>query len=126
MVNSTGTVQPVLSVQVGAFVSGPIQKVCVDFNDKVKKDQILAQIDPRNYVAAEAHESAALAHAQADLKRVQALLEHAVRFEQRNIRLKKKTRLRTTISSRALPIARAWRPRSSSAKRPSCSARPIW
>ena len=70
VVNSTGTVQPVLSVQVGAFVSGPIQKVCVDFNDKVKKDQILAQIDPRNYVAAEAHESAALAHAKADLKRV--------------------------------------------------------
>ena len=56
VVNSTGTVQPVLSVQVGAFVSGPIQKVCVDFNDKVKKDQILAQIDPSNYVAAEAHE----------------------------------------------------------------------
>ena len=59
VVNSTGTVQPVLSVQVGAFVSGPIQKVCVDFNDKVKKDQILAQIDPRNYKAAEAHERAA-------------------------------------------------------------------
>ena len=90
VVNSTGTVQPVLSVQVGAFVSGPIQKVCVDFNDKVKKDQVLAQIDPRNYVAAEAHESAALAHAKADLTRVQALLEHAVNFEQRNIRLKMK------------------------------------
>ena len=70
MVNSTGTVQPVLSVQVGAFVSGPIQKVCVDFNDKVKKDQVLAQIDPRTYVAAEAHEGAALAHAKADLTRV--------------------------------------------------------
>jgi HlyD family secretion protein len=90
LVNSTGTVQPVLSVQVGAFVSGPIQKVCVDFNDKVKKDQVLAQIDPRTYVAAEAHASAALAHAKADLNRVQALLEHAVRFEERNLRLKKK------------------------------------
>jgi HlyD family secretion protein len=89
VVNSTGTVQPVLSVQVGAFISGPIQKVCVDFNDKVKKDQILAQIDPRTYVAAEAHESASLAHAHADLTRVEALLEHAVRFEQRNVRLKK-------------------------------------
>lgn len=89
VVNSTGTVQPVLSVQVGAFVSGPIQKVCVDFNDKVKKDQILAQVDPRNYVAAEAHESASLAHANADLKRVQALLEHAVSLEHRNLRLKK-------------------------------------
>jgi len=88
VVNSTGTVQPVLSVQVGAFVSGPIQKVCVDFNDKVKKDQILAQIDPRNYLASEAHENAALAHANADLKRVQALLEQAVHSEKRSIRLK--------------------------------------
>ena len=39
VVNSTGTVQPVLNVQVGSFVSGPIQTVYVDFNDRVKKDQ---------------------------------------------------------------------------------------
>ncbi|MGA2253326.1 MAG: efflux RND transporter periplasmic adaptor subunit [Thermoguttaceae bacterium] len=90
VVNSTGTVQPVLSVQVGAFVSGPIKKVCVDFNDKVKKDQILAQIDPRTYVSAEAHEKAALAHADADLTRVQALLEQSRRVERRNTRLKEK------------------------------------
>jgi HlyD family secretion protein len=90
VVNSTGTVQPVLSVQVGAFVSGPIQKVCVDFNDKVKKDQVMAQIDPRNYLAAVAHETASLAHAKADLKRVEALLEQAVRSEKRSMRLKEK------------------------------------
>jgi HlyD family secretion protein len=90
VVNSTGTVQPVLSVQVGAFVSGPIQKVCVDYNAKVKKDQVLAEIDPRNYVAAEAHEKAALAHAIADLKRVEALLAHAVSYEKRNVTLKTK------------------------------------
>jgi HlyD family secretion protein len=90
VVNSTGTVQPVLNVQVGAFVSGPIKSVRVDFNDKVKKDQTLAEIDPQTYKAAEAHESAALAHAVADLKRVETLLEHAVHFEERNGRLKKK------------------------------------
>src|SRR5208337_3737887 len=90
VVNSTGTVQPVLSVQVGAFVSGPIQYVYVDFNDKVKKGQILAQIDPRTYVSAKAHENAALVHAKADLTRVEVLLEHAVRFERRNNRLKEK------------------------------------
>ncbi|MGD0383759.1 MAG: hypothetical protein ABSA77_09570, partial [Thermoguttaceae bacterium] len=33
-VNSNGTVQPVLSVQVGSYASGPILKVHVDFNDK--------------------------------------------------------------------------------------------
>ena len=36
IVNSSGTVQPVQSVQVGTFVSGPL-KVYVDFNDKVKR-----------------------------------------------------------------------------------------
>jgi HlyD family secretion protein len=87
-VNSTGTVQPVLSVQVGAFVSGPVQKVFVDFNDRVKKDQLLAEVDPRTYIAGEAHGKAALAHAKADLKRVEALLEHAVAMEKRNARLK--------------------------------------
>jgi HlyD family secretion protein len=87
-VNSTGTVQPVLSVQVGAFVSGPVQAVKVDFNDRVKKDQLLAVIDPRTYKAGVAHEEAALAHAKADLKRVEALLEHAVAMEKRNARLK--------------------------------------
>ena len=47
VVNSTGTVKPVLSVSVGAFTSGPIAKVYVDFNSPVKKDQLLAIIDPR-------------------------------------------------------------------------------
>jgi HlyD family secretion protein len=77
----------VLSVQVGASVSGPIEKVYVDFNDRVKANQVLAKIDPRTYQAALAHEEAALAHAQADLERVRALLEQAVRNERRSTRL---------------------------------------
>ncbi len=46
-VNSTGTVKPVRTVQVGAFVSGPIVRVNVDFNDHVKKDEVLAEIDDK-------------------------------------------------------------------------------
>lgn len=87
VVNSTGTIQPTLSVQVGAFVSGPIEKVFVDFNAKVKKDQLLARVDPRTYRASVAHEEASLAHARADLARVKALLEQAVRNERRSTRL---------------------------------------
>jgi HlyD family secretion protein len=87
IVNSTGTVQPVLSVQVGACVSGPIEKVYVDFNDKVKANQLLAKIDPRTYQAALAHEEAALAHARADLERVQALLAQSTRNERRALSL---------------------------------------
>jgi HlyD family secretion protein len=88
VVTSTGTVKPVSSVEVGTFVSGPIQKVLVDFNARVKAGQLLAQIDPRIYKAALAHENATLAHARADLTRVTALLEQAKRTEQRALMLK--------------------------------------
>ncbi len=47
VVNSTGTIKPVLSVSVGAFTSGPIKEVYVDFNSVVKKGDLLAVIDPQ-------------------------------------------------------------------------------
>lgn len=44
-VTTTGTLNPVTLVQVGTQVTGTIAKIYVDFNDVVKKGQILAQID---------------------------------------------------------------------------------
>lgn len=88
VVNSTGTVQPVRSLQVGSFVSGPIQQVFVDFNARVKAGQVMAQIDPRNYKAAVEHEEASVAHSKADIERITALLEQAARNEQRAIKLR--------------------------------------
>ena len=44
-ITATGTVQPVDTVSVGTQVSGTISKVYVDFNDKVKKGQLIAEID---------------------------------------------------------------------------------
>ena len=67
VVRSTGTVQPVLSVQIGAFVSGPIQSVYVNFNDKVKKGQILAQIDPTLFQATVDQNKAAIKIVEANL-----------------------------------------------------------
>jgi HlyD family secretion protein len=78
-VNSTGTVQPVLSLQVGSYASGPIQKVHVDFNDIVKKDQILAEIDPQVYKAQCRQATAALAHSAADLNQFKARLNQTER-----------------------------------------------
>jgi HlyD family secretion protein len=83
VVNSTGTVKPVLTVSVGAFTSGPIDQVKVDFNSIVKKDDVLALINPKLAEAALDHDEAALASQEADLKRVQALLEQAVNNETR-------------------------------------------
>ena len=47
-VTATGTVNPVVTVQVGTYVSGPIVKIYCDFNTEVKKGQICAKIDPRS------------------------------------------------------------------------------
>jgi HlyD family secretion protein len=83
VVNSTGTVQPVLNVQVGSFVSGPVQTVYVDFNDRVKKDQILAEVDPLLFKAQRNQAKAALDCAVANLLQAEAKLEQSKREWQR-------------------------------------------
>jgi HlyD family secretion protein len=77
VVNSTGTVQPVITVQVGAFVSGPVQSVKVDFNDRVKKDQVLAKIDPMIINAQFEQAKASLECADANLLQADAKVEQA-------------------------------------------------
>ena len=44
-VTATGTIEPVESVEVGTQVSGKVEKIYVDFNDLVKKGQLLAELD---------------------------------------------------------------------------------
>lgn len=83
VVNSTGTIQPVLSVQIGSFVSGPIETTNVDFNSRVKKGDILAKIDPRTFNAKVKQDEASLNHRKADRERVAALLEQARKNEKR-------------------------------------------
>jgi HlyD family secretion protein len=83
VVNSTGTVKPVRSVQVGAFVSGPLEKVFADYNSVVKKGDLLARIDPRLLRAAVERDQAALLTQKAELARVDALLQQAKNNEMR-------------------------------------------
>jgi HlyD family secretion protein len=45
-VSATGALEPLRRVDVGSQVSGVVKEIYVDFNDIVKKDQVLAQIDP--------------------------------------------------------------------------------
>jgi len=49
VVSATGTVNPVVSVQVGSQVSGQIKEIYVDFNSEVKKNQVIARIDPATF-----------------------------------------------------------------------------
>jgi HlyD family secretion protein len=73
-VTATGTLNPVVNVQVGSQVSGNISKLFVDFNSQVKAGQVVAQIDPSLFQAAVTQAEGDLASAQAalDLARVNA------------------------------------------------------
>lgn len=90
VVNSTGEVKPVLSVSVGSFVSGPIQSLHVDFNDKVTKGQLMAEIDPRIFDAVVKGDRAVLAIRRGEVNRVQADLARAVADEKRADALRQK------------------------------------
>ena len=50
-VNATGAVQTVVTVQVGSQISGQILELYADYNSMVKRGQLLAKIDPRNFQA---------------------------------------------------------------------------
>lgn len=88
VVNSTGEVKPVLSISVGSFVSGPIQSLHVDFNDKVSKGQLMAEIDPLLFEAAVQGDRATLAIRRGEVSRVEADLARANADEQRADKLK--------------------------------------
>src|SRR5947208_2739578 len=64
-VNATGTVNPVSTVQVGTYVSGPIQAIDVNFNSPVKKGQRVAKIDPAAFAVKVREAEASLKNAQA-------------------------------------------------------------
>src|SRR5881398_1844724 len=67
-VTATGTLNPVLNVQVGSQVSGNISKLFVDFNSQVKAGEVVAQIDPVLFQATVTQAEGDLANAQAALE----------------------------------------------------------
>ena len=71
-VETSGTVQPVVQVQVGSQVSGRIARVLVDFNSRVRAGQLLAEIDQTPFRAAVAQARAAGLSAEAQLQRARA------------------------------------------------------
>lgn len=66
-VTATGTINPVITVQVGSQVSGMIESLHADFNSQVKKGQVVARIDPFPYRARRDQAAANLANAKAAL-----------------------------------------------------------
>lgn len=82
IITATGTLQPVVTIDVGSQISGQVRDVLVDFNDEVRKDQPIARLDAMTFEAgareaeaalevaraAVATHEAAVAKAQADLE----------------------------------------------------------
>lgn len=77
VVEATGTINAVITVQVGSQVSGTISHLFVDFNSRVKKGQIVAQIDPALFEGAVLQAKGDLANAKANVASAKANLEKA-------------------------------------------------
>jgi len=75
-VSTSGTVNPVLTIIVGSYVSGVIVRQYCDYNTEVKKGQLCAQIDPRPYQTTVDQAKADLATAKAQLNKDQANLAY--------------------------------------------------
>jgi HlyD family secretion protein len=71
-VTATGTLQAVTTVQVGSQASGTISALYADFNSKVKKGQVIAQLDPSVTQAQVEQARANLQQAQAQLQSARA------------------------------------------------------
>ena len=77
VVEATGTINAVTTVQVGSQVSGTISHLYADFNSKVKKGELIAQIEPSLLRGTLLQAEADLANARANLLTAKANLEKA-------------------------------------------------
>jgi len=75
VVDSTGTINAVTTVLVGSQVSGTIAKLGADFNSRVRKGQVIAEIDPALFQGALLQATADLNSAKANVVVAQANLE---------------------------------------------------
>ncbi|MCK0131420.1 efflux RND transporter periplasmic adaptor subunit [Flavobacteriaceae bacterium F08102] len=59
IVTATGTIEPIIQVEVGTQVSGVVEKIYVDYNSEVKEGQLIAELDKTNLRATYAQSKAA-------------------------------------------------------------------
>jgi len=76
-VDATGTLAPVTTVQVGSQVSGTIKALHADYNSKVKKGQVVAELDPSLFQTQVDQARSTLIKAQADADRAKVELDDA-------------------------------------------------
>src|SRR5882724_8041048 len=90
VVSSTGTLQAVVTVQVGSQVSGTIEKLLADFNTKVNAGQVVAQLNQDKFKAAVDQARANLLAAESNLAKAKVSVVDAQRTLERNRELRKR------------------------------------
>ena len=78
LVTATGTLQPIDKVTVGAEVSGRLDEIYVDFNDRVTKGQVIARINTDELKARSVQARASVSQAEANLVKAENDLRRAV------------------------------------------------
>lgn len=115
VVSATGTLNPVVSVQVGSQISGQIKEIYVDFNSAVKKGQVIARIDPDTFALRVSQAMADVESAratvmtqranvvalQAEVSRAKVTLADAERELQRNQLLREKNFVSAAVLDKA-------------------------
>ena len=104
-VTATGTVNPVTTVQVGTYVSGPIREISADFNSPVRKGQRVAKIDPGPFQMKLDAAEANLANARARVRKSEADLG----LKQRQLGRQEQLRAEDAVSEDVLDTARSAR-----------------
>jgi len=98
---ATGVVEPVTTVQVGTYVSGPIREIHADFNSPVRRGQLVAKIDPASFEVKVRQAEANLANARASLEKARA----ALHFQRLTVDRNRELRGRDLISQGELDSA---------------------
>lgn len=91
LVITTGTLNPVLLVDVGSQVSGKIEEIHADFNSRVSKGQVLAKIDQSSFITQLKQEEANHLSAKASLDKSRTSLENLEKKYTRTIELFEKS-----------------------------------
>jgi HlyD family secretion protein len=83
-VTATGTIEPVETVEVGTQVSGKVEKIYVDFNDVVKKGQLMAELDKQTLNQSLSRAKASLTSAESQLNYAKLTYERTKQLYESN------------------------------------------
>jgi HlyD family secretion protein len=107
-VQATGTLEAVTTVDVGTQVSGVVQEMYADFNDIVRKGQVIARLDPSLLQVQIESQTANVVRAKADLERLEvALVDAAQKLERAQAMFKRELVPRTELETAEIAVKNA-------------------